>query len=395
MDDKDKKFGEKLEQNIEEKQAEQKYGAEIEDTLERQHLSEVADREIPTEAERRYHPLSEDEAKRMMREDARQTEANMKDLQSDKHKKTIIAVVVVAVVLCIGMLIAALMLGNRGSEDDNKLEGDGGSQVEEKPGEDEKPEKPTEAELEAQKEKNVNEIVSKMETALKGYLVTEDGKELFTFQNGASYASKPFYRAPDMNVAIPLEKAFGFTGNVVDEAKQGQPLDNLTWEKIGSEEYQKLIEKVFVENGFVKIGEEWTPIGEYVNWETGVICTNIGSGMPIYFGCGHISWLNKDEAELANELAAAYEAKEGYLMGVIDVSSDDIVDSKVKPYQRLAAQLYGAVGLFYRVSPEAKWQFFKGTQSPLGCSDYDTEDLKKAYAGEVCYDGAEEKVVEP
>lgn len=132
MDNKDKDFEKKLMQNIEEKRAEQEYGAEIEDAIEKRHAAEVEDREIPTEGERRYHPMSEEEAKRMLAEDVRQTEANLKDLHSDKHKKNILILVIVAIILCIGMLIAALMIGNKG-KDDPETGNTGGSQVEERP----------------------------------------------------------------------------------------------------------------------------------------------------------------------------------------------------------------------------------------------------------------------
>lgn len=141
MDNKDKNFEKKLVQNIEEKRAEQEYGAEIEEKLESGQVAETADREIPPESERRYHPMSEEEAKRMLTEDARQTEANLKDMNSDKHKKTIIAVVIVAVVLCLGMLILALVLGNRG-ESGEQIGDNGGNQVEEKPEEEPGEDKP-------------------------------------------------------------------------------------------------------------------------------------------------------------------------------------------------------------------------------------------------------------
>ena len=42
-----------------------------------------------------------------------------------------------------------------------------------------------------------------------------------------------------------------------------------------------------------------------------------------------------------------------------------------------------AAGLFYK-TPDGKWHFFKGTQSALLCSEYNTDDLKKAYLGESC-----------
>lgn len=49
------------------------------------------------------------------------------------------------------------------------------------------------------------------------------------------------------------------------------------------------------------------------------------------------------------------------------------------------AGMGGAAGLFYK-TPDGKWHFFTGTQAALACSDYNTDDLKKAYLGEPCFD---------
>ncbi len=43
----------------------------------------------------------------------------------------------------------------------------------------------------------------------------------------------------------------------------------------------------------------------------------------------------------------------------------------------------GFAGLFYQ-TPEMKWRFFIGAQDSPQCSDYKTDDLKKAYLGATC-----------
>lgn len=45
----------------------------------------------------------------------------------------------------------------------------------------------------------------------------------------------------------------------------------------------------------------------------------------------------------------------------------------------------GFAGLFYQ-TPDKIWHFFKGAQNTLPCSDYVTDDVKKAYAGMECTD---------
>ena len=47
----------------------------------------------------------------------------------------------------------------------------------------------------------------------------------------------------------------------------------------------------------------------------------------------------------------------------------------------------GFAALFYQ-GPDATWKFFKGTQNILPCSDYATEEVKKAYLGQQCLDTA-------
>lgn len=96
-------------------------------------------------------------------------------------------------------------------------------------------------------------------------------------------------------------------------------------------------------------------------------------------------WLTEEENGLVHELADAYYEKEGGYPNVI-FNFDDIKNSQYEPYQTLMVQIGGAGAEFYRTSPEAKWQFFTAGQAAPDCSEYNTEDLKKAYLGEVCYE---------
>lgn len=319
-----------------------------------------------------------------------------------KKKKVPLWAVLVGIVVIIGAVIGviALISGREGQGEAEKRpetgqeQPDGGDGDD---GKDEEIEKPTEAELEAEKERNVRAIVAKMKSALQEYLVTDDGEKLMSFQDLNQV--NVFYQAPNMEVAIPLAKSIGFEANSTEAVRADEELWRTLWDKIGGANEAvgstAVVEKVFTENGFAKTGEEWVPMGEYINYQTGVVCTNAISGMPINFGCGHISWMNKEKVALANELAVAYREGTGRLLGYILAEANNIKDSEVVPYQRLMAQMPGAAVLFYRVSPEAKWQYFAGLQSPLQCEEYKTEDEKKAFAGEVCYNGNEESTVEP
>lgn len=98
-------------------------------------------------------------------------------------------------------------------------------------------------------------------------------------------------------------------------------------------------------------------------------------------------WLTEADKNLILELETAYYDKAGKYPSIIH-NIQDIKNSQYEPYQKLTVSLGGAAGLFYRTSPDAKWQFFVATQSALDCSDYNTDDLRKAFAGDICYNGS-------
>ena len=154
------------------------------------------------------------------------------------------------------------------------------------------------------------------------------------------------------------------------------------------------------------VGSAGPEIHGYLNDKTDTICNIypenewVYDGVwqrSIYFSCGKISWtwLTDEETELISELGAAYQNKTSQTSPIaIDVQSISIKDSEYEPYQTLRVSLGGGIGKFYRTSPDSKWQFFVVTQAPLYCSEYDTDDLKKAFLGEVCYNDSQESTVQ-
>ena len=115
-----------------------------------------------------------------------------------------------------------------------------------------------------------------------------------------------------------------------------------------------------------------------------------------FLGCAKTDWVWLTEADkmLTSELEAAYREKEGEYPIVLNADTRKIKNSQTSPYQTITTTIKGAAGLFYRTSPDSKWQFFTGTQAVLDCGDYNTEDLKKAYLGEPCYNGSVESIVQ-
>ena len=80
-------------------------------------------------------------------------------------------------------------------------------------------------------------------------------------------------------------------------------------------------------------------------------------------------------------------------------------DSSVAPYQTLEGSIgtsriegCGDVGkdltaMFYRVSPTAEWQFFSRIEDELPCGQYNTTDLKNAFADTKCFDQTTDELV--
>lgn len=162
-----------------------------------------------------------------------------------------------------------------------------------------------------------------------------------------------------------------------------------TTDGIVNELYDKAIEKLnslgFTEDTSANIMFRHA----YVNSE-GIVCNITGAQSPFKIGCGYNKWISSETTVAINEFAEAYKNKMGnYPAFPLQIWDEDVVtDSTVSPYQRIDISGGNAAQLFYRVSPDAEWQYFTGTQEALSCSEYNTQDLKNAYAGTTCYDEA-------
>lgn len=171
------------------------------------------------------------------------------------------------------------------------------------------------------------------------------------------------------------------------------------------------LESNFKKSGFESIGtlpflgSAGPKIDGYLNASRNIVCgvsedSEWGYGGAqdfVYLECAKTdwTWLTKDEKALVAELEAAYHEKTGeYPTTIHNFGNSNPKNSKQEPYQTLSVSLGGGFGLFYRTSPDAKWQFFTGGQAPPDCSEYNTEDLKKAYLGEFCYNGLAESTVQ-
>ena len=111
-------------------------------------------------------------------------------------------------------------------------------------------------------------------------------------------------------------------------------------------------------------------------------------------------------ADTAAYLANAVELKPYFTVYAAQSTSDttktalgslQVKKSKTAGYSiatvGIGGSEYGSVGgfagLFY-TTPDNKLHYFIGTQSQIPCTDFNTDDLKKAYLGESCYDEKDE-----
>ena len=139
---------------------------------------------------------------------------------------------------------------------------------------------------------------------------------------------------------------------------------------------------------YTKVSTTMTSDTEFYNSDTNIICSPIVASIPLAFSCGNTSWISQEKIDLSNDLAVAYQEKNNEYPLTISVSEKDVENSPYVPYQRVTANLGSFAGLFYRTSKDASWRYFTGTQAVLDCSAYDTEVLKRAFAGEVCTNSA-------
>jgi len=153
-------------------------------------------------------------------------------------------------------------------------------------------------------------------------------------------------------------------------------------------------ESVLKDNGFV--GEDGVILGYIGNStmfyksDSGIYCFESGASAPFRASCSKETWISDDSKDLVLSLAKTANQK------YIAADPSNITDSSVIPYQRITASGLNAAMLFYRVSPDSEWQFFVGTQGVLLCSDY-TDDVAKAFAGEICWDDStnQQSTVQP
>lgn len=198
----------------------------------------------------------------------------------------------------------------------------------------------------------------------------------------ANYETIVYYRPQDFATAIPLNLAYGIAVQTPDNMGYQSELYNYFYD---FKFYDAIAEKL-KSLGFTDTGEAYTlatgPGAEvFLNDETGVVCN-----LDVFsLGCGHKGWYNKEQANLSNTLTKLYQEATGKDAKFLVAYPERIANSSVEPYQTISVLIPTARASFYRVSPDAEWQYFTSGQSEPACSEYNTEDLRKAFAGQKCF----------
>lgn len=206
--------------------------------------------------------------------------------------------------------------------------------------------------------------------------------------------SYPLFYVEEANTMLPLDKSYGLGPSYsygalasTDSSKLNDYSATLSRKltDLGFTRYERLADAPFYITG-----------GETMIRADGIVCV-VGSGIPALTGCGYSQWLSETTINLAKELSSAFYEVKGNYPATLNVKSPVIKDSPVAPYQTLQVSMENAAGLFFRTSPNSKWQFFAATQAELSCNDYNTTDLKNAFAGEPCWDeqAGRTRAVEP
>lgn len=125
----------------------------------------------------------------------------------------------------------------------------------------------------------------------------------------------------------------------------------------------------------------FSPSPTDIRYEAGLSCADTPSytvaakGLKVYVD----AYAEKSEDEVPNSLFNGLKVEKsktvGYARAEVGVGGADF-DS-----------VGGFAAMFYQ-TPDKTWHYFIGTQNIVPCADFNTDDLKKAYVGEPCYDTA-------
>ncbi len=219
-----------------------------------------------------------------------------------------------------------------------------------------------ETESEGENDKRIKELLTDLSSQVTEWTRIGYMDVLTVYDITDGFDGFLIYQPEGLYISVPLTKSYGLL------VKSGEDLSSK-------------VSNWLQGRGFVPYKPDDGHLYDYINYDTGILC---GVGSQLILNCGHITWYDAEQAKFSNQIALESGYPEG---GFLNFQTKDlnIKDSQYAPYQTMQNAVLNFMGLWYRVSPDAPWTWFTGAQSIVDCNEYNTDDLKKAYLGESCW----------
>lgn len=204
----------------------------------------------------------------------------------------------------------------------------------------------------------------------------------FTSPTSTPPAVSPSYQVEDTDYYVTTTQAYGLNIQKTVNTTSETGVDTVFTQGIVDEVTATFTSSQYKKTTEISSGTEYQ--------SSAVICTVSGTeSIPIYVTCANKNAYTKVSSDV-KPLVAAYRASNSSedTSGSV-FSTPTIKSSSVDGYQTASLSISsrqsigGAAVLFYRKGT-TDWKFFKTTQNELNCSDYNTDELKAAFADESC-----------
>ena len=162
--------------------------------------------------------------------------------------------------------------------------------------------------------------------------------------------------------------------------------------------FSKAVEGVLTKHGLTDhktFDSDYLASTDTYSGTDGSICEAVYNSDDFSITCSNTGWLTEKKKTMVKTLIDVLnenkdQAGTGLYDGspYLDVPMEKIITTPDGKYEHVTAYGTDAALLFYRNIEDGEWKFFIGAQNTLSCSEYDTDELKAAFAGERCYDDA-------
>lgn len=203
----------------------------------------------------------------------------------------------------------------------------------------------------------------------------------FTSPTSTPPAVSPSYQVKDTNYYVTTTQAYGLNIQKTVNTTSETGVDMVFTQGIVDE-----VTATFTSSQYKKTTE--LSSGTEYQSDT-VICTVSGAdSIPIYVTCANKNAYTKASSDL-KPLVTAYRASNPDSDSETVYSLSVMRSSSVDGYQNAVVsigsrQKNGGGGAFFYRKGSGDWKFFKQSQSAFSCSEFDSDDLKAAFADETC-----------